>query len=227
MEIMNLEGDFSTRTSRNGRARLDYFSKVKRKEGWSELRLCKTVKSAVKQCFSAVEPRGVYSTNELLPATNKDVLPALQKSNVIYQFSCHCNCRYVGRTSQRLQDRIKQHVPKSIRSCSSSQKRFLPARRCKSSTQTNTQSLASDLAIGLYLLQNPTCAQHYDDSRFSILAQGRSPFHLSALEATFIKTSNPALCRQKEFLYSLKIVHYWRFLIDPFPANHGSAFSYN
>ena len=56
----------------------------------------KQVKSAVKQCFSAVEPRVVYSTNELLSATNKDVLPALQKSNVIYQFSCHCDSRYVG-----------------------------------------------------------------------------------------------------------------------------------
>ena len=48
----------------------------------------KQVKSDVKQCFSAVEPRVVYSTNELLPATNKNVLPALQKNNVIYQFSC-------------------------------------------------------------------------------------------------------------------------------------------
>ena len=53
----------------------------------------KQVKSAVKQCFSAVEPRVVYSTNELLSATNKDVLPALQKSIVIYQFSCHCGSR--------------------------------------------------------------------------------------------------------------------------------------
>ena len=114
---------------------------------------------------------------------------------------------YIGRTSQRLQDRIKQHVSKTICSCSSSQKCLLPARRCKSSIQTNTQSLASDSAIGLHLLQNPTCAQHYDDSRFSILAQGRSPFNLYALEATFIKTSNPAFCRQKEFVYSLKIVH--------------------
>ena len=63
-----------------------------------------------------MEPRVVYSTNELLSATNKDALPALQKSNVIYQFSCHCDIRYVGRTSQKLQDRIKQHVPKPIRS---------------------------------------------------------------------------------------------------------------
>ena len=87
--------------------------------------------------------------------------------------------------------------PKTLTSCSSVQ----------IFTQTNTQSLASNSAIGLHLLQSPTCAQHYDDSRFSILAQGRSPFHPSALEATFIKTSNPALCRQKKFVYSLKIVH--------------------
>ena len=91
--------------------------------GYDSTRFEKQVKSAVKQCFSAVEPRVVYSTNELLSATNKYVLPALQKSNVIYQFSCHCDSRYVGRTSQRLQDRIKQHVPKSIRSCSFFQKR--------------------------------------------------------------------------------------------------------
>ena len=50
------------------------------------------VKSAVKQCFSiVVEPHVVYPTNELLFATNKDVLSALQKSNMIYQFSCHCD----------------------------------------------------------------------------------------------------------------------------------------
>ena len=59
----------------------------------------KQVKSAVKQCFSSVEPRVVYSTSELLSATNKNALPSLQKSNVIYQFSCHCDSQYVGRTS--------------------------------------------------------------------------------------------------------------------------------
>ena len=87
--------------------------------GFVSTRFEKQVKSAVKQCFPAVESRVVYSHNEILSATKKYVLPALQKSNVIYQFSCHCNSRYVGRTSQMLQDRIKQHVPKSIRSCSS------------------------------------------------------------------------------------------------------------
>ena len=49
-------------------------------------------------------------------------------------------------------------------------------------------------------------------------------FHLSAFEVTFIKTCNPALCWQKEFLFSLKIVHKWRSLSNPYPANHCSAF---
>ena len=71
-----------------------------------------------------MEPRVVYSTNQLLPTTNKDVLPALQKSNVIYQFTCYCDSRYVGRTSLRLQDRIKQHVTKSVRFCSSSKNAY-------------------------------------------------------------------------------------------------------
>ena len=175
--------------------------------GFVSIRFEKQVKSAIQQCYFAVQPRVVFSTNQLLPAPQKDVLPASHKSNVIYQFSCHCDSRYVGRTSQRLQDRIKQHVPKSIRSGISSQKRILPSRDCKSSSPPLTQSPASDSSIGTHLLQNPDCAQHYDDNMFSILAIGRSPFHLSALEATFIKTSNPILCRQKEFVYSLQVVH--------------------
>ena len=76
------------------------------------------------------------------------------------------------------------------------------------SQQTQIQSLTHDSAIGLHLLRNLTCTQHYDDSIFSILAKGRSPFHLSALEAIFIKTSNPILYRQKKFVYNLKILHF-------------------
>ena len=148
----------------------------------------KQVTSSVKHCYLAVEPHIVYKINQLLPVANKDVLPALQNSNVIYQFSCHCSSRYVGCTSQRLQDRIKRHVPKSIRYGISSPKRDLPIRKCKYSTKSTTQiqSLTHDSAIGLHLLRNPTCAQYYDDSMFSILAKGLSPFHLSTLEATHL-----------------------------------------
>ena len=68
----------------------------------------------MKRCFFSVEPHVIYNTRQLLPATKKDVLPSHHHSNVIYQLVCHCDSRYVGRTSQRLEERIKQHVPRSI-----------------------------------------------------------------------------------------------------------------
>ena len=72
------------------------------------------IKTAVKRCYFAVDPCIVYTTRQLLPVAKKDVLPAIHQSNTVYQFLCHCDSRYVGRTSQRLQQRIKQHVPKTI-----------------------------------------------------------------------------------------------------------------
>ena len=60
-------------------------------------------------------------------------------------------------------------------------------------------------AIGQHLLDNAQCALHYNNDKFSILTQDCSSFHLSALEVTFIKLLNPFLCKQKEFVYFLKI----------------------
>ena len=128
---------------------------------------------------------------------NKEVRLASQKSKHDLTILSPCDNRYVGRTSQKLQNRIKLHVSKSNHFFSF-QKRIRPACQYKSSTQSYTQSFpVSDSVIILYLLQNPVCSQYYDDSIFSILSQGRSSFHLFALEATFIKISVPALCRQK------------------------------
>ena len=72
------------------------------------------IKSAVQNCYGAVSPRLIFSGQCMLPAARKDVLPANQRSMVIYAHVCHCDSRYVGRTTQRLQERIKQHVPKAI-----------------------------------------------------------------------------------------------------------------
>ena len=51
------------------------------------------IKTAAERCYFAVEPRIVYTTRQLLPAAQKDVLLALHQSNIIYQFLCHCNDR--------------------------------------------------------------------------------------------------------------------------------------
>ena len=67
----------------------------------------KEVKTAVESCYGFVSTRLVFTSKRMLPVARKDVLPAIQKSSVIYEYKCHCDSRYVGRTSQRLQDRIK------------------------------------------------------------------------------------------------------------------------
>ena len=68
-------------------------------------------RKASKIGFCAVKQRFGYSTNKLLSATNKDVLLALQKSNVIYQFSCHCDSRYVGRTPESCRTELNNTFP--------------------------------------------------------------------------------------------------------------------
>ena len=90
----------------------------------------KKIKSSILNCFSTVQPQVIFTTRRILPAIHKDVLPASQLSMVVYQYVCCCECRYVGRTSQRLQDRICQHVPKTIHN-KTNQERIQPTRKSK------------------------------------------------------------------------------------------------
>ena len=82
--------------------------------GSASQQLSHQTKSAVQNCSGAVSPRLIFSSHCMLPAAKKDVLLANQRSMVIYEYVCHCDCRYVGRTTQRLQERIKQLVSKQL-----------------------------------------------------------------------------------------------------------------
>ena len=118
------------------------------------------------------------STRRILAAIHKDVLPTFQQRNVVYEYVCYYNSRYVGQTFQRLQDRIGQHVPKSIRS-----------RTGQGQKQLDRQGKSADFipdcdsAIGNYLLHNQKYASHYKDNQYFILSKARFDFHLSVLES--------------------------------------------
>ena len=164
------------------------------------------IKTAVKRCYFAVEPCIVYATSQLLPAAKKCVLPVLHQSNIVYQFLCHCDSRHVGRTSQRLQQRIKQHVPKTILQKHISQDRSTLARSCKPIRSFKAETYF--YAIGQHLLLNPTSAREYNDNKFFILARGRTSFHLFPLEATcnvqtkFMQTKGICLWSKNHILVS-------------------------
>ena len=48
------------------------------------------------------------------PSTQKEPIPTAEKSSFVYEFTCR-DSGYVGRTTKRLGDRIKQHIPSNIR----------------------------------------------------------------------------------------------------------------
>ena len=87
--------------------------------------------------------------------------------------------RVRAHTRTAWREHCKQHIPKFTTSTS----RKSPPRRCKANSSPRQ---FHEFAIGQHLLDNPKCASHYNDDKFSILARGRSFFHLFASEATFL-----------------------------------------
>ena len=80
-------------------------------------------------------------------------------------------------------------------------RRFQQHRWCKrNDTKPDCNSV-----FGQRLIENEQSGLNYNNKRFSILVAERSSFHLNLLEAAYIKTQRQVLCRQKEFVYTLKL----------------------
>ena len=73
-------------------------------------RICRITSEAIPHC----KPVCVFTTRRMLPTCKKDVLPADKLSNLIYLFDCVCGHSYVGKTTQRLEERVKQHVSSEV-----------------------------------------------------------------------------------------------------------------
>ena len=103
----------------------------------------------------------------MLPSAIKDSIPTTQKSCVVYEFLCRCEAWYVGRTTHRLSDRIKLHVPLSIRRKITTI-REQPPRMCKNSNS----KMKSDSAIRQHLIKNPECTKTHSDDNCRIIGRG-------------------------------------------------------
>ena len=105
----------------------------------------------------------------------------------------------------------------------SSQKRLLPARRCKSSIQTNTPSLAliQPLNFVFYKIQSVLNIMMTVDSLFLLKAALLSICLLLKPLSSKLPTPTSADKRVRVQLknYALITLSHWSF-----PANHGSAF---
>ena len=138
------------------------------------------IASSVYHCYHAVNLNQIFTSRPAFNSINKDKLPILKQSNLIHKFTFRCNSTYIGITYQRLEVRVRQHIPRSL----------------LSGRLTSGHSQAMDSAIGEHLLTINNCRTRYEDDCFSVLHRARNKSHLKFQEAIYISMNRPSLCRQ-------------------------------
>ena len=119
--------------------------------------------------------------------TGKDKLTKGEKAGVVYKFTCDCHETYIGRTEQRLKQRLKQHLPK----WATSQNKKRP----RSNEPPNS-------SITKHVVE---CNSLVGETNFKILHQRQGKSLNRILEALHIRLEKPSLCVQKEYLYELQL----------------------
>ena len=61
--------------------------------------------------YDVASTKVIFTTVRAFSGRAKDVLPTFWKSLGVYEFTCGCGRIYVGKTIQRLSERINQHFP--------------------------------------------------------------------------------------------------------------------
>ena len=105
--------------------------------------------------------------------TAEDPLPTTMQRSIVYRFTCCCGHTYVGKTTQQVAERIKQHIPEKL---------FKP--------RPTLRIEKSDSAITKHLKGQPDCITELRDNvmkHFQVIAHARSQLHLDVLEALHTK----------------------------------------
>ena len=162
--------------------------------GNSSYTLEKEIKQAAAKCYYSARPRVILSSSPILRHTQKDHIPDMNKSKVVYRFKCYCENSYVGQTSRRLIERVKEHVPKCVKEHIRN-----PATNYKDTVKLKRAAKKS--AIAEHLLTNEDCGRQYEEHEqsFSILYKCHMELELKVLEAVVISALEPSLCKQTEF----------------------------
>ena len=125
----------------------------------------------------------IFTTNKLLTIQSKENLPRLAKSNVIYEFTCStCNLQYIGLTHRRLEERIKEHIPKKL---------------VLATEKTMRSSITAHMIEEEHICNRDSC--------FRIVHKAKNPRLLKFIEAFVIRKSKPKLNVQVEMGYKLQL----------------------
>ena len=171
-------------------AKLPLYLNLPFKSDFASDMLTNRLKKALKTTFPAAQLRAYFHSAPLLKLNLKDKIPVRDSSMLIYSFVCQCSANYIGRTTRRLSERMREHRP--------GQK----ARHVTS-------------AIAAHLLDNDHSVNFNDCFKVIYrVAPNRSTATrkrtLDTAEAIAIRLIHPLLCHQKRHVKALRL---------PWPTN--------
>ena len=140
-----------------------------------------TFNSLISKSFFAAKPILLFRTASIPIRSPKDRLPDACSSSLVYKFTCDCGAVYIGRTSRRLETRVREHLPKWL----------IEGRSGRATSSICNHVLECDGLRGSLR------------DKFSIVFRARNDRLLRILEALAIKAYKPALCRQKDYVIDL------------------------
>jgi hypothetical protein len=156
------------------------------------------VRKAVEMAYPAAKMQFIFTNRPLLKSVLKDRLPSSTSSYVLYQYQCsQCSASYIGRTTRRLSNRIKEHCPSWL-------------------GKGVTRQIRSSVLAHLVDTGHPV----NKEADFTVIY--RAPFScsrwlrqrsLNIAEAVAIRLHNPPLCVQKQLAHPLLL---------PWPSCHNT-----
>ena len=154
-------------------------------------KFAKCITTKVGKCYFSVAMRVIFQTRTAFVSMRKDVLPPHHMNSIIYKYTCSCGGDYIGRTSNRLDLRIKQHLPARILNL-----------ELKRGQLVNT----SRSSIADHVINSRECVADFNIDRFSILSRSHSSHHLKVLETLYVRSLQPSLCKQRDCLLGLNVI---------------------
>ena len=140
------------------------------------------LRNTIERTYFAAELIFCSSTKTLPIPTAKDALPLYATSNCVYEFTCTCGCKYIGRTQRQLATRAKEHLPSWL---------------LKQEHRTPRSSITEHLLDTGHSVDPKTS--------FRVLVRARTTRTLCYLEAASIRRSKPDLCKQLEHVVNLAL----------------------
>ena len=149
----------------------------------------KKLSSAVHQVYGAANLRVLFTSVPAIRLQHKDIVPGSAASFCVYSFTCSCGAGYIGRTTRRLSDRVREHHPVWI---------------------NNTTKKTANSSILAHLLDTGHRVNVTEAFKPIYKVSGNFPrttkFRiLATAEAIAINRLNPPLCAQKQHVRTLQL----------------------